>query len=338
MSITKTEHLPRLAEDFLQFCLMNEDLSKKTISEYALDLRVFFRFMKQQRDLVSPPTAFDDIPVDDIDTDFIKYINRQDIMDYIEYLRMERVSYAGTARETVGLASTSTRRKIACVRSFFEYLCVHRAVIESDPTKGVVMPKRGRQLPKYLTLEESQALLKAISGRDEERNYAIVLLALTSGLRVSEIVGINLNDLRISDGEGILLVRGKGNKERQVYLPENCVDAIEDYVEIREVTYKPDEVAKNALFLSRKHHRISVDSVQLFLKKTCQKAGITTISPHKLRHTSATLMLQNGVDVRTIMDVLGHSSLSTTQRYTHVANDELRLASHANPASHIEKT
>lgn len=337
MSVAKTTHLPRLAEDFLQFCLMNEDLSKKTISEYALDLRVFFRYMKQQRDLVPPSVNFDEIPVDDIDTEFISYINRQDIMDYIEYLRMYRVTNEGTARETRGLASTSTRRKIACIRSFFEYLCVHRGIIESDPTKGVVMPKRGKQLPKYLTLEESQALLDAISGKDEERNYAIILLALTSGLRVSEIVGINLNDLRITNGEGILLVRGKGNKERQVYLPENCVAAIEDYVAVREALYKPDEVATNALFLSRKHHRISVDSVQLFLKKACQKAGITTISPHKLRHTSATLMLQNGVDVRTIMDVLGHASLSTTQRYTHVANDELRLASHANPASHIEK-
>ncbi len=335
MDFNKT--LPRIAEDFLQFCLMNEDLSRKTIAEYALDLRVFFRFMKQQRDLCPPNVLFDEIEVTDMDLAFIRTITRQDIMDYIEYLRMERICYTGTARQTTGLSASSTRRKIACIRSFFEYLCVHRAILKSNPTLGVVQPKLGRQLPKYLSEEESAALLNAVSGKDEARNYAVILLALVCGLRVSEIVGIDLNDLRIASGEAFLLVRGKGRKERQVFLPENCVDAIEDYIVLRETTYRPDKQSQNALFLSRKHHRISVDAVQLFLKNTCQKAGITLISPHKLRHTSATLMLQNGVDIRTIMDVLGHSSLSTTQRYTHINNDDFRAAGYANPMSRIHK-
>ena len=214
---------------------------------------------------------------------------------------------------------------------------MHRAILQSDPTSGVVQPKLGRRLPQYLSAEESAALLNAVSGRDEARNYAVILLALVCGLRVSEIVGIDLNDLRIASGEAFLLVRGKGRKERQVFLPENCVEAIEDYMAIRETTYHPDKQSQNALFLSRKHHRISVDAVQLFLKNTCQKGGITLISPHKLRHTSATLMLQNGVDIRTIMDVLGHSSLSTTQRYTHINNDDFRAAGYANPMSRIHK-
>ena len=331
MSFTKD--LPPIAEGFLQFCLMNENRSENTISEYALDLKVFFRFMMQQRDLVPSDMSFEEIPISDIDLAFVENITRQDIIDYVEYLRMHRVSHAGTAKESTGLSPSATRRKISCIRSFFEYLCVHKELISNDPTTGVIQPTLGQTLPVYLTENECFSLLKAITGPDKERNFAIVLLSLLDGLRVSEIVGINLNDLKISNSEAVLTIHGKGNKQRQVFLTQNCVDAIQMYKQTREVKYKPDKKSENALFLSRKHKRMSVDAVQLMLKNACQKAGVTLVSPHKLRHTSATLMLKNGVDLRVISEILGHASLTTTQRYTHVESDDMKVAGYANPMS-----
>lgn len=331
MSFTKD--LPPIAEGFLQFCLMNENRSENTISEYALDLKVFFRFMMQQRDLVPPDMEFEEIPISDIDLAFVENITRQDIIDYVEYLRMHRVSHAGTAKESTGLSPSATRRKISCIRSFFEYLCVHKELISDDPTKGVIQPTLGKTLPVYLTENECFSLLKAITGPDKERNFAIVLLSLLDGLRVSEIVGINLNDLKITNSEAVLTIHGKGNKQRQVFLTQNCVDAIQQYKQTRKAKYKPNKQSENALFLSRKHNRMSVDAVQLMLKNACQQAGITLVSPHKLRHTSATLMLKNGVDLRVISEILGHASLTTTQRYTHVESDDMKVAGYANPMS-----
>ena len=293
--------------------------------------------MKRQRGLVEDGTPFDDIQIKDLDMNFVKDITRQDIMDFIEYLRMDRIAYEGTAREENGISPTSARRKLSCLKAFFNYLCVHKEALTVDPTQGVIAPKLAKTLPKYFTEDQSLKLLGAISGRNEERDYAIILLALTCGLRVSEIAGINLSDLRIEDGENFLTIRGKGAKERQVYLTDACIEAMKDYIDVREISYHPEKKHENALFLSQKHSRISTDAVAALVRKACLKAGVTPLSPHKLRHTAATLMLQNGVDVRVLMDVLGHSSLSTTQRYTHVADDALRVASEANPMSRVKK-
>jgi site-specific recombinase XerD len=149
-------------------------------------------------------------------------------------------------------------------------------------------------------------------------------------------VSIDVQDLRLNTGSPFLNIIGKGRKERQVFLNDACLDAIETYLTVRD-SYAPEKGHEDALFLSRKHKRMSVDAVQAMVKKSMKEAGLRPFSPHKLRHTSATLMLQNGVDVRTLQELLGHANLSTTQVYTHVNSDNLRIASRANPISKVKR-
>ena len=165
-----------------------------------------------------------------------------------------------------------------------------------------------------------------MDGKNRERDYCILCLFLNCGLRISEMVGLNLADIR-SDS---LLIHGKGNKERVVYLNDACVEAVNAWLAVRKDIVTTD---KKAVFLSNRRKRVSVDAIQVMVHKTLLKAGLdaSTISPHKLRHTAATLMLQNGVDVRTLQELLGHESLNTTQIYTHIANAELKKAAAANP-------
>lgn len=325
--------LPPVVEDFLRWQRLNLDHSDKTVDEYALDLRTFLRFMKRERGAVSPDTPFDEIDISDVSLPFINGITRIDVMNYIEYLRLERVSYEGTSHEKVGLAASSTQRKLACLKSFFDYWVTRREQVDKDPTIGVVPPRIRKTLPKFLTQEEGFKLLDAISGINEDRDYCIILLALTCGLRVSEIAAINVGDIRHTGGEHFLIIHGKGGKERPAFISKECVEALDAYLETREATYKPLEKHKNALFLSRVHKRISVDAVQLLVRNTCLKANIQPVSPHKLRHSAATAMIQNGVDVRAVQEVLGHANLATTQIYTHITNQDLQIACRANPLS-----
>lgn len=327
---------PPLLRDFLRYLHLNRDYSERTIDEYFLDMRTFFRFVKLDRGMVGPDTDFDDIDIMDISLDFVKAVSKTEINNYIDYLRGNRIVHE-KGGDSAGVSASTTRRKIATVRSFFSYMTITMNYMDMDPAAGVILPRQRKKLPDYMTMEECERVLAAVSGINENRDYAIILLALTCGLRVSEIAGINLTDLRFDAGQQFLKIRGKGNKERQVYPSDACVDAIQDYLAIREETYNPDAKNQNALFLSRKHNRISVDAVQSMVRKVTIEAGIRPLSPHKLRHTAATLMLQNGVDIRTLQDLLGHNSISTTEIYTHVDNAALMVATRANPISKVRK-
>lgn len=330
------ECAPPLLREFLRYLHLNRDYSEKTVEEYFLDMRTFFRFVKTDRGMVAPETAFDDIDIMDISLDFVKAVSKMEINNYIDYLRGDRVVHE-KGGDIIGVAPSTTRRKIATVKSFFSFMTISMNYMDVDPSAGVILPRQRKKLPDYMTIEESERVLGSISGINEDRDYAIVLLALTCGLRVSEIAGINLDDLRFDAGQQFLKVRGKGHKERQVYPSDACVAAIQDYLAIREETYRPDTKSQNALFLSRKHNRISVDAVQAMVRKATLEAGIRPLSPHKLRHTAATLMLQNGVDIRTLQELLGHSSISTTEVYTHIDNAALQVATKANPISKVRR-
>ena len=189
-------------------------------------------------------------------------------------------------------------------------------------------PKLKKSLPHFLHEDECDRLLDAVQGPFEVRDYCILLLFMSCGLRVSELVGLNINDV----AEDSLRVHGKGNKDRMVFITPEVREAIDDYLAVRDEE-KIEPGHENALFISRNFRRISVRGVQKMVEKNLRLAGLDTtqISTHKLRHTAATLMLQNGVDVRTLQDVLGHESLNTTQIYTHVEDTSLREAARANP-------
>ncbi len=206
-------------------------------------------------------------------------------------------------------------------------------MLDENPVADIDSPKVPQTLPKYLSLEDSRALLSSVKGSNRERDYCILMIFLNCGLRISELIGLNLNDITADS----LRVRGKGNKERVVFLSGACMSALSTYLDLRK-TLKPHLKSENALFLSRNGNRISRTSVHEMIKKRLLEAGIDRdgISAHKLRHTAATLMLQGGVDVRTLQELLGHEHLNTTQIYTHIENESLRDAAARSPLSDFD--
>jgi len=203
--------------------------------------------------------------------------------------------------------------------------------LETNPVAEMEYPKLRKSLPKYLTLEQSAALLQSVSGPNEKRDYAILMLFLNCGIRRSELVNLNISDVY----EDRIRVVGKGNKERFVYFGAACRKAVDSYLEERNQKTLSDN---RALFGSRNGNRISVEAVHRLVKKALLQAGLdsTQFSAHKLRHTAATMMLSGGVDVKTVQEVLGHENLNTTQIYTHIENTELKIAAEANPLSKLD--
>lgn len=313
---------PPLIRDFLVYHETIQGHSRRTVDEYFLDLRSFFRFLKKEKNLISQDVPFDQISIDDIDLEFVKNVILTDIYSYMNYLSRER-----------GLNPASRARKIATIRSFYKYLTRKTKLLAKNPVQDLDSPNKKKSLPKYLNLEESISLLESVDGKNVSRDYCILTLFLNCGLRISELVGLNKTDVRNDQ----LRVVGKGNKERILFLNEACQKALQDWMTDRGTLALADQ---NALFVTLQNRcRISKAAVHKLVKKHLAAAGLDTTqySSHKLRHTAATLMLQNGVDVRTLQEVLGHDHLNTTQLYTHVDNEGLRTAAQANPLGHVNK-
>ncbi|MCR4934993.1 MAG: tyrosine recombinase XerC [Oscillospiraceae bacterium] len=312
--------------DFLSYHETIRGHSPKTVDEYFLDLRGFFRFLKLHRGLVPPDSSPEDIDISDVDLDFLRTVTRSEIYAYLSYLSRDKLRNARSRSPSYGLSPASRARKIAAIRSLYKYLTVKTRQLAEDPVRDLDAPKLPRTLPRYLSLEESRRLLRAVEGRQRTRDYCILCIFLNCGLRISEIVGLNLGDLRADH----LRVAGKGGKERVVFLNDAVAEALNDYLALR-TNLKATE--PGALFLTASGSRVSRAAVHAMVKKTLLRAGLDAehYSAHKLRHTAATLMLQNGVDVRTLQELLGHEHLNTTQIYTHVDSGELRTAARANP-------
>lgn len=317
---------PPVLRDFLSYHETIKGHSRATVDEYFLDLRNFFRYLKIERGLVPHSTELDDISIQDVDLKLIASVTLNDVYDYMAFLSRDKVKNERSHEPEYGLMASSRARKVATIRSFYKYLTVKTKQLDVNPVEGLDTPKTTKSLPRYLTLDESRRLLDAVDGVNRERDYCIICLFLNCGLRISEIVGLNIGDVR---GDS-LRVLGKGNKERIVYLNDACQAAIEAYKPVRSQMVGS---SVSALFVSNRRQRMGREAVHAMVKKTLLKAGLDPdkYSSHKLRHTAATLMLQNGVDVRTLQEVLGHEHLNTTQIYTHVDNSELRVAAQANP-------
>jgi integrase/recombinase XerD len=317
MEVCNMIKLPSVAVEFLEYMETIRGKSKNTITAYGYDLALFFKFIKIKRGYIAVDMDIDEIPIDDIDLYIISNISLADFYSFL--------SFAANQRDNKNYARA---RKVACLRSFFKYL--HKMkMIDENPSMDLESPKINSRHPAYLTLDESKLLLSSIDGENKERDYAIITLFLNCGLRLSELISIDINKI---SGD-ILTVIGKGNKERTVYLNNACILAIDSYLKVRPA----DEVKdKNALFLSERKRRISKRSVQYLVKKYI---GISNLdmekySPHKLRHTAATLMYKYGkVDIRSLQQILGHENISTTQIYTHLDDETLRNAVKSNPLS-----
>lgn len=323
------EDFPQIVRDFASYKTVIQGCSEKTVSEYLFDLRTFFRFLLSRDMGISPESdEFLKIDISKIDIEYIRGISTEDIYEFL--------LYTGTVRKNMWSAKS---RKLSAIKMFYKFVVNKRNLIEVNPTTNIESPKPRRSLPKHMSLEECLLFLEAIKNDTESehrvRDYAIITLFLNCGMRLSELVGINISDL---DRElRTVRVVGKGTKERMIYLNEACRSALSEHLAER-TSEKYKTCTTKALFLSNRNTRISNKTVQHIVYKYLKLAGLESkhYSTHKLRHTAATLMYQSGqVDIRVLKDILGHEQLNTTQIYTHVSSDSMAQAMDQNPLANI---
>lgn len=321
--MNKFDAAPELLKSFLIYIDSIQGKSKNTAEEYFYDLRTFFRYLKLRFNMADKNADFDKIDISDVNLDLIKKVDLNLIYEYMNFLNREKHN-----------STASRARKIASLRSYFKYLTNKKNLLEENPIAELESIKIKKSNPKNLTIDDSLALLSVIGGDNAVRDYCIITLFLNCGLRLSELVSINILDVR----NDTLVITGKGNKERTVYLNAACMNAIRNYMEIRK-DIKTDEFNQQALFLSRQKKRISRRMVQQIVQNNIEKLGLDPhkYTTHKLRHTAATLMYQSGVDIRALQEILGHEHLSTTEIYTHVDNEQIREAAEKSPLSWVTR-
>lgn len=318
------DDIPIILNDFLGYLYTIRGKSPNTIAGYKVDLKLFLKFMKKTKRKINTDNI-EEIDILDLDEEFIKSVRLGDLYSFVNYITLKRNN------------STYARaRKIAAIKSYYNYLETKLKIIKENPARELETPKISKRHPVYLSLEQSKDLLAAIDGRNKERDYAIIVIFLNCGLRLSELVGINISRIN----KDTLTVIGKGNKERTVYLNPACIRAIENYLQLR----PKDGIQKDnedALFLSERKRRIDKSTIEKLVKKyILSTTGLlsTKFTPHKLRHTAATLMYKYGnVDIRALQEILGHESVATTQIYTHLDDDKLRQAVNSNPLANEEQ-
>ncbi|MCL2057247.1 MAG: tyrosine-type recombinase/integrase, partial [Oscillospiraceae bacterium] len=276
-------------KDFLLYMLTIRGRSPRTVHAYYTDLRTFLRYIKKTHKNLSQDYA--DIIISDISVSDLMRITLSDVYGFLNYVMTDRTNNAKTRS-----------RKVSSIRSFFKYLTVNTSVLKDNPVKDLEIPSGKKAVPKHLTLEESLELISGVNTGESIRDYCILTLFLNCGMRLSELVGINLEDVR---GNTLKLL-GKGNKERMIYLNDACLLAIERYVRVRLHPKSADD--KNALFISAHGKRLSPRRVEQIVDSCLKKAGLEQkgYTPHKLRHTAAPLMYQHGnVDIRVLQEILG---------------------------------
>lgn len=324
-----TEQNPEFVNSFLDYSLSILNKSPNSVKEYNYDINMFLKYMKMHLGLTKE-TELKNISIKDFSIDTLKKITPEDLLSFLSYLALNHNSKPATRA-----------RKVSTIRIFFAYLSQKAKLIDKNPAQNLETPKQEKRLPKYLSLDDSKKLLNVTfdeNDENKERDFAIITLFLNCGLRLSELITINLKDIDFNEYK--LTVIGKGNKERTIYLNKACISAIKTYLNVRpkENIKIDNKDSQNALFLSKRRERISKRTVQYIVEKELRRAGLDTnkYSTHKLRHTAATLMYQYGnVDIRALQELLGHESISTTEIYTHVSNEQARNAVEVNPLSTI---
>lgn len=283
-----------LINKFIEYCEVQKAFSKHTLNSYILALSQFYDFFFEEYNC-SPD---------------IKCIETDDIRPFLEWL-----SNKSMTKKTI-------RLKVSALKSFFKF-CLKNNFIEKNPTTLIILPKSEKKLPSFLQKNEVNNLFK-ITGNDSfatARNLALTELLYGSGLRISEALQLNLNDLNFN--EKIVRILGKGNKQRIVPLGNKTIDSLLIYYEFR--NQHPTIIDSNAVFLTQKGKRMTPAFAYKIIHNAMQ--GITEAqqkSPHVLRHTFATHLLDNGADIKSVSEMLGHESLSTTQIYTHLSVEKLK--------------
>lgn len=322
MSTPKYSDCPQLLRDFLFYMLTIQGRSPRTVDGYYVDLKCFFRYHKARKLSGQIPDDLSQVAIHDVSQEMICTVTLSDVYEFLTYAQTDRSNGANTRS-----------RKVSALRSFYKYLSTKTQLLEESPLKSLDVPAVRKTLPKYLTLEESLQLLSVVDGPARERDYCILTFLLNCGMRLSELVGINLADIR---DDRTLRLLGKGNKERIIYLNDACLAAVADYLKVRKQPAQADQ--RGALFLSRSSKRLTPRRVEQIVEENLKLAGLSGrgYSPHKLRHTAATLMYQHGgVDIRILQDILGHRNLGTTEIYTHISSTQMEKAAQSSPLSRV---
>ncbi len=324
---------PPILREFASYKTAIQGCSQKTSDEYMLDLRTFFRYLLAKERGIDPESdKFCEISISDIDVDYIRGITAEDIYDFL--------LYTGNVRKNMWSAKA---RKLSAIKGLLKFMTVKRGYLDENPAANIESPKRKKTLPKFLSLEESKLLLDTVRNdthsRSRLRDLCMITLFLNCGMRLNELVGINIQDL---DRE-LMHVRviGKGSKERIIYLNDACKRVIADFLIQVRLSEKNKYLPEKALFLSNRNTRITDKMVQKVVYKYLDMSGLGSkhYSVHKLRHTAATLMYQSGnVDIRVLKDILGHEQLNTTQIYTHVSDINMMNAMGENPLANMTNT
>jgi len=323
LNIDKSEN-PDFLNDYILYLRVVKNCSQRTVNEYYSDIRLFLKYIRIMKDLNYSHETIYNVSIKDFNITLLKDLTLHDFYEYIFYLADERDNN-----------EKSRARKTSSLKSFFNYLTNNVHLLETNPIANIEMPTQKKSIPKFLSLEESLKLLSSIDSNNYKRDYCIITLFLNCGMRLSELVGINKNDIDFTEKRLRLL--GKGNKERIVYLNNACIDSLKEYLNSRE--NPPSE--PQALFLSKFNKRISKRRVQQIVENALKNANLDGLgySTHKLRHTAATLMYQHGnVDTLVLKEILGHESISTTEIYTHISNRDLQKATESSPLANIKKS
>lgn len=278
---------------FIEYLEYEKGYSKKTIINYEKDLELFNNYLKQEK------------------ITKIESINHNTIRKYLTNLHDKNYK------------SKTIARKISTLRSFFKYNLKNKT-IKTNPMTLISNPKQEKTLPKYLKYEDLERMINSIDTSSKEgiQNKLIIELLYSTGIRVSELVNIKLKDIKIKENQ--ITILGKGNKERIVLFGKTAKTVLEQYIkEYKE--YYQGNIINEYLLINKKGKPLTTNKIELIVKKITRECSLKhNISPHTLRHTFATHMLENGADLKTVQELLGHENLKTTAIYTHVTNERLK--------------
>lgn len=248
--------------------------------------------------------------------DLLKFMSHCGADTDVDHITRTQVQDWLVACHAAGLAASTLARRLSAVSSFFD-AAVQSGRCKTNVAAGIRAPKQPKRLPRTLPPEQTSALMQKTERNSDNRDLALLAVMYGCGLRVSEVVGLNMHDINLHQSE--LRVFGKGRKERIVPLPEGAMQYLQTYLSEREGVIVEKTEQDQAVFLNKYNARLSIRSVQRMLKERALQTGAdVSVSPHRLRHSFATHLLAGGVDLRAIQELLGHASLGTTERYTHL--------------------
>ena len=300
--------LPPYAEQYLRYLMVELNLAPRTIFDYAVSIRTFLRWVKcsQKSEILESAQ----IPVEDVSLQDLAVLERNDIYEFLAFCTTDRDNSA-----------SSRSAKLSALRSFYKYLTERdtSGVVTINPTLQIDTPKKEKQVPQYLNLDEVRLLLKTVKNSGSERDICMLLWLASCGMRLSELVSVNMKDVRKGTGEADLRLKGKGRKERIIPLSPQCVEVWEHYLTER-AAYR-NSATEEALFLSNRGTRISTRRVEQIVDHYIEEAGLQGkgYHVHSLRHSTATNLLKHtSANLMDVKNMLGHANVSSTERYLHL--------------------